>query len=531
MTKVIASLLFGAAAGLAAGLLLVPREHAHPHGHSHDPRPSAGEERKKAQVTVWGDRFEVFLEYEYVVQAELATFAAHVTDLKTLEPRREGPVTFVLRLGPDAPIEHVESVPDRPGIYPAKLSFPKAGEWALSLRIPADGAESTLEIGRVIVYASKEEARKAPDWGTPEGVTFLKEQQWKVLTKAEPAGKRRLVERLRVPGVVRVRPGAKAAVTTPIDGRLLAAPGRGLPVPGDRVREGQVLALVQPPLAEAAARILEAEAAVARTRIALDQAEAAHERVKKLAAGQARTERELQEAEFSLRSARAAHEAAAAVHGAYLKAGAVRAAGEILVFELRSPISGVVTSVEAASGEHVAEDRTLATILNVETVFLEARIAETDLGRIGALPDASYETPDARGRAVPIQGAGGRAVFLGPEVDPATRTVPLVYEVRNPEGRLRIGMALTIFLETARAEEALAVPESAVVDEDGRAVAFVQVAGETFEKRDLVLGLRDGGFVQVLKGLEPGERVVTVGAYAIRLAAAAGSIPAHGHTH
>ena len=107
----------------------------------------------------------------------------------------------------------------------------------------------------------------------------------------------------------------------------------------------------------------------------------------------------------------------------------------------------------------------------------------------------------------------------------------LVYEVPNPDGRLRIGMSLTVYVETARAEEALVVPTSALVDEDGRTVAFVQLAGETFEKRDLTLGIRDGPVVQVLGGLSEGERVVTQGAYAVRLASVSTTLPAHGHAH
>jgi membrane fusion protein, heavy metal efflux system len=64
-----------------------------------------------------------------------------------------------------------------------------------------------------------------------------------------------------------------------------------------------------------------------------------------------------------------------------------------------------------------------------------------------------------------------------------------------------------------------------------RAIAFVQVAGETFETRDLTLGIRDGEFVQVLSEVAEGERVVTKGAYAIRLASVSATIPAHGHAH
>jgi hypothetical protein len=92
-------------------------------------------------------------------------------------------------------------------------------------------------------------------------------------------------------------------------------------------------------------------------------------------------------------------------------------------------------------------------------------------------------------------------------------------------------MALTIYLETAHVAEALAVPVSALVEEDGRAVAFVQVSGETFHKRELTVGVQDGAFVQVLTGLSAGERVVTKGVYAIRLASVSTTIPAHGHAH
>jgi membrane fusion protein, heavy metal efflux system len=80
------------------------------------------------------------------------------------------------------------------------------------------------------------------------------------------------------------------------------------------------------------------------------------------------------------------------------------------------------------------------------------------------------------------------------------------------------------------AQEALVIPESAVVDEGEKPVVFVQVAGETFEKRHPELGVRDNGIVQVLSGLSEGEYVVTKGAAAILLAESAG--PDHqSHVH
>jgi multidrug efflux pump subunit AcrA (membrane-fusion protein) len=78
---------------------------------------------------------------------------------------------------------------------------------------------------------------------------------------------------------------------------------------------------------------------------------------------------------------------------------------------------------------------------------------------------------------------------------------------------------------------ALAVPESALVDDSGMFVVFVQVEGEAFERRVVRLGARDRGYVEVLGGLRAGDHVVTRGAWSVKLAASSGSIPAHGHAH
>jgi cobalt-zinc-cadmium efflux system membrane fusion protein len=62
-------------------------------------------------------------------------------------------------------------------------------------------------------------------------------------------------------------------------------------------------------------------------------------------------------------------------------------------------------------------------------------------------------------------------------------------------------------------------------------VAYVQVGGESYERRVLALGARSGGWVEVVAGLAAGEHVVIRGAYDIKLAAAGGAVPEHGHAH
>jgi len=74
-------------------------------------------DEKTAQITVWSDRVEIFLEHRMLVVNTPTHFTTHVTDLTTLEPQRDGPLTYILHQGTHPPITHVEPTPERAGIY------------------------------------------------------------------------------------------------------------------------------------------------------------------------------------------------------------------------------------------------------------------------------------------------------------------------------------------------------------------------------------------------------------------------------
>lgn len=488
-------------------------------------------ETKPAQITVWTDRYEVFAEHPAPVAGKATTFPTHVTDLRTLEPHREGPVKFVLRQGATM-TEHSEAAPARAGIYLPDIVFPKAGDWQLTLLVSTGGRDEAVELGTIKVYADEHAAEHAESPDGPDGVSFPKEQQWKIVSKAEPVAKRRLVERVRVPARVRAKPGFSATIVAPVSGQLAAPTGQALPQPGQRVEAGQLLALLKPHFSEAAAKVAEADAEFTTAKATLNQTEAAYERTKKLAAEQARSPRELQEAELAFLSAKARYAAAAGLLATFKQAGGVTSVDAPLWMELRAPIAGVLNSTAAGPGEIVSANQPVFSVLNPETVWIEASIPEASVARLRQSKDALIEPPGQPGRLLSITGeGGGRLISLGLEVDLATRTVPLLYEFGNRDGMLRVGQAVSLHVETMRAEDALAIPDAAIVEEGGRPIAFVQVGGETFQKRDLTLGIRDGNWVQALSGIQAGERVVTQGAYAIRLASVSNVIPSHGHAH
>jgi multidrug efflux pump subunit AcrA (membrane-fusion protein) len=107
----------------------------------------------------------------------------------------------------------------------------------------------------------------------------------------------------------------------------------------------------------------------------------------------------------------------------------------------------------------------------------------------------------------------------------------VIYEVANGDGTFRIGMNAQVGVGTGEGAQGVVIPSSAVLDEDGRPIAYVQADGERFEKRELTVGGADRDRTLVLSGIAAGERVVTGAAYQVRLASLSTAVPPHGHEH
>ncbi len=128
-------------------------------------------------------------------------------------------------------------------------------------------------------------------------------------------------------------------------------------------------------------------------------------------------------------------------------------------------------------------------------------------------------------------GSNARLVASGGAVDPATRTVPVIFEFDNARYRLRAGMNVQAHVYTGRVVNGPVVPATAIVDDGGQAVVFVQTGGESFARRVVQTGVRDANWVAIVRGLASGERVVTKGAYEVRLSAAGPASAGEGHVH
>ncbi len=477
------------------------------------------------QRTHWTEKTELFLEYPALVKSRTSRFAIHLTSLANFKPISDGRVEVELLRDRRSAAVFVADRPSLPGIFAVDVRMDDPGAYGLLIRIDSTVTADSHELGSVTVYESEEAVAATMKDATEETIAFLKEQQWTLDFTTEVVRDRVQRASLSVPAEVEPRTGGVAEVTVPFTARLVRT--GELPALGTMVRKGQVLGGLVPPTSNPAdlpaLELARAEAEAAQELARRDRA-----RVERLAEAGAVPLRRLEEARVVETTAAARLKAAQSriAHYEATRAAEGESSQGGQVFLLRAPISGVIAETHATSGANVEAGENLFKIVDVDSVYVVGRIPEADASNLRRLTGAELEVP---GVEAPRQ--VGRLVSVGRLVDPRTRTLKVIYEVDNRNRLLVVGQSVFLRLFTSENTKAPAVPESAVIDDAGRPVVFVQVGGESFARRPVTLGNSESGYVQALVGVRPGERVVARGAHLIRLAALSNQLPAHGHVH
>jgi RND family efflux transporter MFP subunit len=372
-----------------------------------------------------------------------------------------------------------------------------------------------------------EEAASAPAAASTGRVTFLMEQQWLIKLKLAKAEETLRAPQIQSTGRIVAVPAKRAIVAPPVGGIIRSGT---MPRIGQRVSQGQLLAtLVQTPTAAESAQIQ-----AAATQIHIENSRIDAER-RRLAQVEVEAKARLEEATHDLgRSQRlydkkaysakalesdqlARDVAAAQLEAIREQMKALQSATPSLqapatTYEVHAPISGTVVNVGKATGEQVAPGEAIVEIVALDTVWLEAPIFERDLGKLAKEGHAVFTTA-----AYPDREFQGRLINVSKVVDEQSRTAKAIFEVLNRSEDLSIGMQANIRLDSGSQVEVLLIPREAVLDNEGKKIVYVLLSGEEFERRDVVLGDEYGDKVAILSGIKKGERVVTQGAYQLKL--------------
>ncbi len=456
-------------------------------------------------VTQWVDGTELFLEYPFLVAGQqTGNWAIHLTDRDDFQPIRAGTLTVRFTTGGVAAETFTVDAPLRDGIFLLDPVIQRAGTYVVELTLASDQVDSQHIVPNVVVYGSEEEALAVEPAEELAGVSFLKEQQWVIPFAVHPAAEHPVQSTIIAPGEIVPPDGSLVRVSAPVEGIAAAGSNRDAPSVGDRVRQGQVLVILAP---------TSQDGGFARSRGRVERLRREVERDVTLFEAGAIPARRLEEARHDLEIAEAELVAmGGGTDGAY-------------ELRLRAPMSGVIAERTFVPGGRVEAGESLFTIVDPSRAWLRVQVRASianslppDAGALFTL-DNSQEMFDARLRSV------------GSVIHPTTRTVPVVFEVAAGQGRFMFGQFVQATVPTGELVTGIAIPNTAILDENGTPVAYVQAGGETFERRILTIGVTDGRRTHIVAGLRPGDMVVTVGAYQVRLASLSGSDFAGGHAH
>jgi membrane fusion protein, heavy metal efflux system len=505
-----------------AALLLILSGCAHSHdeagGHAHDEHGNhiapSGQALEPLAYTIYTEKTELFVEFKPLVVGQESRFAAHFTALGDLfKAIGEGSVTLSLAGSAGEKQSITADKPEVPGIFRLRMTPKKPGVFDLVFDIKTPAFSDQITIENVEVFADEKSAieKQEPAEDGGSDISYLKEQAWKVEFANAPAQVQAFSEVVRTGGQLLSAPGDEAVLTAQISG-IVAYSGKNM-VTGTAIGAGATLFTVK------SNEVVSSNlgAAVRQAENDVETARKQFDRAAELVVDKIISEKEFLEAKLRLENAQA-HLAAISVSQNFNQNRQ----------SVSSPISGFLKNVLVENGAFVQIGQPLATISKSKRLLLRADVSQKYFPKLASFTAANFRTADG-GQVFSTRELNGRIVSTGKSAEAGSPFIPIHFEIDNP-GAFVPGSAVEVFLQSG-SSPSLVVPASALIEEQGIFYAYVQTEGETFQKRELKIGASDGMRVQVFSGIEAGERVVTKGAYQIKLSNASGAMPAHGHEH
>lgn len=470
------------------------------HGHNQ------GGEGPAVAVTQWTDKMELFMEYPVLSVNQPGRFIIHLTILEGFQPVREGSIRLEFHDATGRKQTITSEKPVRDGIFTPEVTLGMAGDFAFTLHYQSPQIIDSFTIIEFKVYSDAAVIPHEEESADGGEITFLKEQQWKIPFATAWAREGEITKATWAVGQVLPDPQNHVEIIAPVEG-IMQLSSAFLPQAGSPVRRGQELAIIAP--------MPGAEGWTAQ-RLAYERAERNYERAKRLKEHDAIALREFEDIEGRYRSLKAG-------------IGALASSGTSETFELIATISGRVMEWYCVPGQRVVAGQKLGAISDPSYVLLQANVYEADYVALGA-PTGAFVRTGSNDGGFSIAEDDLKLLGGGSVLNQGTRTVPVMLRIDNRSGRLSINQSVSVELHSSNAGTSVRIPKSALIVDEGVDVVFVQVGGEAFAKRIVRRGPGSGDMVAILEGLSRGERVVTTGAYHVKLASTTAQI-GHGHAH
>jgi len=471
----------------------------------------AATELPSLSYTIYTEKTELFAEFRTLVIGDTAKLGGHFTHISELFTAiTDGTITLSLTVD-DNTISQESTVSSSPGIFRYAIVPAKAGIGKLVFDIKNKDYTDQVVIDNVTVF-NDEKAAIASKKEEPKGnqISYLKEQAWKVEFANMPVIRQSFNEIIKTTGEILPAQGDEMVVTANTNGIVTFSGNKA--VVGTSVRAGEMLfAISGKNLTDG-----NSETRFTQAKVAYEKAKADFDRAQELVKDNIVSQRDFQEIKARYETEQANYNNLSRNY---------QSGGQKVV----SPISGFVKNILVAEGQYVSVGQPIASVSQNRSLVLKAEVSQKYFSKLPLIVSANFKTAYDN-KTYSIENLNGKLLSYGKSNDAATLFIPVTFSFDN-NGEVVPGSLVDVYLKLQPFDGEIIIPVSALIEEQGIFYAYVQTAGESFVKRELKLGGSDGINIQVLTGLNEGERVVTKGAYQIKLATASGTIPAHSHAH
>ncbi len=461
--------------------------------------------------TLYTDKSELFVEFKPLIVGSTSKFAAHFTILgEKFLPLTEGSVTISLIVNSKG-IKQTADTPSVPGIYRLALKPSASGMGKLVFDINTKEFTDQIILDNVNVYADEkaalEDQRIEPEGGD---ITYLKEQAWKVEFANAPAMRQAFSDIIKTSGQVLPAPGDEMIVTAKAAGIVLFSGNKS--IIGSSVNAGNLLFTITGGDMTSG----NVDAAYNEAKAKYEKAKEDYDRAEKLVQDSIVSQKDFLQAKVVFEGAQIAFNTLAKNYSSRGQS-------------VSSPMNGFIKSILVAEGEFVEAGTPLASISKNKKLILQANVSQKYFAKLPGITSANFKTTDSE-EIFSTTELNGRVISYGKSASGNSPFIPVIFEINNA-GNIIPGSVVEVYLKSNPISDALVIPISSLIEDQGNFFVYVQTEGESFQKREVKIGASDGVNVQLLSGVAEGERVVTKGAYQIKLSTASGTLPAHGHEH
>lgn len=474
------------------------------HGHAHD-------EEVALSHTVWTAKTELFVEFKPLVVGQVTSFAAHFSDMGTFKPIEQGKVTVSL-VQDGQGVRSTVDAPSQPGIFRPSIEPKAAGTYELWFEIETPLYTDKIIIENVTVYADGQAAIAANPQQPEDGntISFLKEQAWKIDWAIAPVKRDTVFDVIQTGGEILPSRGDEKIISATANGIIMFNMDRT--IVGNEVDNGALLFTIGG--GGMADNNIETDFLQAKANY--DQAKAEYDRKEQLYGSKAISKAEFDEATRDYELAKNQYENLAANFGNGGK-------------QVKTSISGFVKRVFVTEGQYVKVGDPLVVVAQNRKLILQADVPQSKYNNLSGIATANFNTGEGN-TCYSISDFNGNLLSYAKSVSKDDPFIPVQFEIDNL-GELLPGSFAEVFIKTQAQGTNLVVPVSALMENYGNYSVYVQTEGESFEKREVTIGISDGRMVEILSGLNESEMVVTEGAYQVKMASMSSTVPAHGHAH